>query len=116
MIEGIRKFSEIPISIDTYKSSVAREALKAGADIINDISGLRFDPGMVKVAVEFEAPVVVMHIKGTPKDMQKSPYYEDLLKELLEYFEERIFTLTREGIKDIIIDPELGLGKDTRII
>lgn len=111
VIEGIRKFSEIPISIDTYKSSVAREALKAGADIINDISGLRFDPGMVKVAVEFEAPVVVMHIKGTPKDMQKSPYYEDLLKELLEYFEERIFTLTREGIKDIIIDPGIGFGK-----
>lgn len=111
VIEEIRKFSEIPISIDTYKSSVAQEALKAGADIINDISGLRFDPNMVKVAREFRAPVVVMHIKGTPKDMQKNPQYEDLLRELLEYFEERINTLKKEEIKQIIIDPGIGFGK-----
>jgi dihydropteroate synthase len=112
VIEAIRKkFPQIPISIDTYKSKVAEESLNAGADIINDISGLRFDKKMVDVAKKFNSPVVVMHIKGTPKDMQKNPEYKDLLRELLEYFEERIDTLKRNGIEKIIIDPGIGFGK-----
>jgi len=112
VIEAIRKkFPQIPISIDTYKSKVAEESLNAGADIINDISGLRFDKKMVDVAQKFNSPVVVMHIKGTPKDMQKNPEYKDLLRELLEYFEERIDTLKRNGIEKIIIDPGIGFGK-----
>jgi len=104
-------FNDAVISIDTYKSRVAKEALENGADIINDISGLRFDPGMAKVAKDFNAPVVIMHIKGTPKDMQKNPVYEDLIKELLEYFYERIDTLNKQGIEQIIIDPGIGFGK-----
>ena len=111
VIEEIRKFSDIPISIDTYKSAVAREASKSGADFINDISGLRFDPEMVNVAMDYKVPVIVMHIKGTPRDMQKNPFYEDLMRELLEYFEERINTLNKAGIDKIIIDPGIGFGK-----
>ncbi len=112
IIKEIRKnFPDIPISIDTYKASVAEEALKNGADIINDISGLQFDEKMQAIAREFDAPVVIMHIKGTPKNMQQNPQYEDVMKELLEYFDERINALTNFGIKKIIIDPGIGFGK-----
>jgi dihydropteroate synthase len=112
VIEVIRKeFQDIPISIDTYKSKVAEEAINAGADIINDISGLRFDPLMIDIAKKFDVPVVVMHIKGTPKDMQKNPEYKDLMRELLEYFESRINFLNSVSINKIIIDPGIGFGK-----
>ncbi|MEA3314122.1 MAG: dihydropteroate synthase [Caldisericota bacterium] len=112
IIKEIRKnFPDIPISIDTYKASIAEEALKNGADIINDISGLQFDEKMQNIAREFDAPVIIMHIKGTPKNMQQNPQYEDIMKELLEYFDERINALTDFGIKKIIIDPGIGFGK-----
>ncbi len=111
-IKEIRNnFPNIPISIDTYKANVAKEAIKSGADIINDISGLQFDKQMKDVAKAFDVPVIVTHIKGTPKDMQKNPYYADVMKELLEYFEERINLLTDFGIEKIIIDPGIGFGK-----
>jgi len=112
VLKAIRKsFPDIPISIDTYKSSVAKEALENGADIINDISGLRFDNNMLVVAAEFDVPVVAMHIKGTPKNMQENPDYIDLMKELLEYFEERISALSANAVNKIIIDPGIGFGK-----
>ncbi|MGC9125502.1 MAG: dihydropteroate synthase, partial [Caldisericaceae bacterium] len=112
VIDAVRKsFPDIPISIDTYKSKVAEEALKSGADIINDISGFRFDEKMTDIAARFNAPVIVMHIKGTPKDMQQNPEYKDLMRELLEYFQERIPVLESRGVKDIIIDPGIGFGK-----
>ena len=112
VIKEIRNnFPNIPISIDTYKANVAKEAIKSGADIINDISGLQFDKQMKDVAKAFDVPVIVTHIKGTPKDMQKNPYYADVMKELLEYFEERINLLTDFGIEKIIIDPGIGFGK-----
>ncbi len=112
-LKAIRSaYPDIPISIDTYKSEVAKAALESGADIINDISGLQFDSRMVEVAKEFNTPVVIMHIKGTPKDMQKNPIYQDLMRELLEYFEERIETLSAHGIEKIIIDPGIGFGKN----
>ncbi len=82
VIEALAKRSDIPISIDTYKSPVARKALEAGATIINDISGLRFDPEMAAVAAQFKAGLVLMHIKGTPEDMQQNPQYGDLLGEI----------------------------------
>ncbi len=113
VLKAIRSaYPDIPISIDTYKSEVAKAALESGADIINDISGLQFDSRMVEVAKEFNTPVVIMHIKGTPKDMQKNPIYQDLMRELLEYFEERIETLSTHGIEKIIIDPGIGFGKN----
>jgi len=112
VIKEIRNnFPNIPISIDTYKAIVAEEALKNGANMVNDISGLRFDRQMKKIVKEFDVPIVLMHIKGTPRNMQKNPFYKDIMKELLEYFDERITTLTDFGIKKIIIDPGIGFGK-----
>jgi len=112
VIKEIRRtFPDAVISIDTYKSGVAEAAIKNGANIINDISGLRFDEKMTSIAKEYGVPVVVMHIKGTPKDMQKNPYYENVIKELLEYFDERINTLEALGVSKIIIDPGIGFGK-----
>ncbi|QIJ72880.1 dihydropteroate synthase [Thermosulfuriphilus ammonigenes] len=103
----------IPISIDTYKAQVAEAALDAGADIINDISGLRFEPEMISLAREREVPVVVMHMKGRPRDMQLSPHYDDVLGEIEAFFKERLETLTTSGIdlEKIILDPGIGFGK-----
>ena len=114
-IKIIRKevSDKIPISIDTYKSVVADKALEAGADIINDISGLRFDSEMSHVASHWNVPVVIMHIKGTPKDMQKNPNYNNFIKELHKYFVERISYAISHGINEsnIILDPGIGFGK-----
>ncbi len=111
VVSRIREFSDVPISVDTYKSKVAFEAIKCGADIVNDISGLQFDTEMIRVVKDFNVPVVVMHIKGTPKDMQKNPQYNDLMREILEYFEERIKTLRESRIEKVFIDPGIGFGK-----
>ncbi len=113
VIEGIRTKSDILISIDTYKSEVARQSIATGAGMVNDISGMTFDPNMVDIIKESGLPVVIMHIKGTPKNMQKNPYYEDLMQELTEYFEERKKFARAKGILDqqIIFDPGIGFGK-----
>jgi len=113
VIETIVKEIHIPISIDTCKSEVARRALDAGASMVNDISGLRFDPKMPQVVAEYKVPVVVMHIKGTPGDMQKNPVYEALIPEILDYLRESIRTALESGIPEdrIIIDPGIGFGK-----
>lgn len=113
VIEAIAESISVPISIDTYKAAVAEKALFAGAQIINDISGLRFDPSMAKVAAEFAAGVVIMHIKGTPKDMQQNPAYGDLFSEIEDYFTQSIETALAAGVaKDmIILDPGIGFGK-----
>ncbi len=112
VINAIRKeFKNAVISIDTYKAEVAEKALESGANIINDISGLQFDKNMPAVAAKYDVPAIVMHIKGTPKNMQKNPYYENVIKELLEYFSERITTLKGQGVNKIIIDPGIGFGK-----
>jgi dihydropteroate synthase len=113
VIRKIREFSDIPISIDTYKSKVAEEAIRAGADIINDISGLSFDKDMAKVASEFDVPIIIMHIKGRPEDMQVAPYYENVISEIKDYFRERLEYACNEGIKEenVIIDPGIGFGK-----
>ncbi len=108
-IRIIRSFSEIPISIDTYKAQVAEEAIKEGADIINDISGFEFDRKILDVASR--TPYVLMHIKGTPKDMQKNPTYEDVVGELIEYFRKKVHTLKEKGVDQIILDPGIGFGK-----
>lgn len=113
VIEKLKSRLRIPISIDTYKAEVAREAIKAGASIINDISGLRFDPEMATVAAEYDVPVVIMHIKGTPRDMQINPVYQDLIGEILHFLEEGISIALKAGVDDdmIIIDPGIGFGK-----
>ncbi len=111
VIEGIRKQSRIPISIDTTKSIVAREAISAGAEIINDISGLQMDEKMMIVAAETKSPIVINHIQGTPKTMQVQPSYAHLLWEIFSYFYERVERLNKVGVHNIILDPGIGFGK-----
>lgn len=113
VIEGIRKASGIAISVDTYKAATARAALEAGADIINDISGLRFDPEMAPLAARRKVPVVVMHMLGTPATMQDDPRYDDCVQEILGFFEERLEFCEAQGIERtrIIVDPGIGFGK-----
>ena len=113
VIEGIRKHSSIPLSIDTYKAVVARAAVAAGVDWVNDISALSFDEGMAGAVAASGVPVVMQHIKGTPRDMQKNPSYVDVTGEIKEFFVERIAYAKKCGIDedDIIIDPGIGFGK-----
>lgn len=115
VIRALRKRSSVPVSIDTYRSAVARAALDAGADIINDISGMRFDSAMPGLAASYKAPVVLMHIKGTPKDMQKNPVYEALIPEILDYLRGSVRIAIEAGVErdKIMIDPGIGFGKTT---
>jgi len=115
VIEEIRKKlgDDFFISIDTYKSSVAEKALDAGADMVNDISGFHFDDKMVSLVAERKCPAVIMHIKGTPKDMQKNPYYDDVVKEIINYFSETLKLAESKGVdrSQLILDPGIGFGK-----
>ncbi len=113
VIESLSAKVTVPISIDTYKAEVARRALDAGASIVNDISGLRFDPGMAGVVSASKVPVVVMHIKGSPRNMQQSPVYEALIPEILDYLRGSIAIALEAGVSEekIIIDPGIGFGK-----
>lgn len=113
VIEAIAPKVAIPISIDTYKAKVASEALQAGASIVNDISGLRFDPDLARVVSENGAGLILMHIKGTPKTMQLDPHYEDVILEIKEYLKESIKKAESEGVHpdSIVIDPGIGFGK-----
>ena len=113
VIEAIAKRISIPISIDTKKSSVAKRGLDAGAAIINDISALQADPEMARVAAEAQVPVILMHMKGTPKNMQVDPVYDDLIGEIRDYFQSAIDYATRHGISrdKLILDPGIGFGK-----
>ncbi len=112
-IEAIRKISSIPISIDTYKANVAKKAIEAGADCINDISALRMDPHMLEVAREYNKPVILMHMKGEPKNMQQNPSYENVVDEVYDFFKERMEFCVENGIdeKNIILDVGIGFGK-----
>jgi dihydropteroate synthase len=113
VIEAIRTELDVPLSIDTYKAEVARQALKAGAQIINDISALRFDPDMAPLAAATGAPVILMHMKGTPRDMQADPRYDDLLGEIKAFLKERRDFALAQGIAPdaIVLDPGIGFGK-----
>lgn len=113
VIESLAREVSAPISVDTYKSAVAEAAISAGASIINDISGLRFDAEMPGVAARHKVPVVIMHIKGTPKNMQQNPVYNALIPEITDYLYGCIEIAREAGIPDnmIIIDPGIGFGK-----
>ena len=113
VIEGIRKESDICISIDTTKSKVANAALNSGACIINDISAMEVDPLMVGVAIKFDCPLIIMHMKGTPKNMQNNPQYESLISDIKQYLIDRTEFIISKGInpKKIVIDPGIGFGK-----
>ncbi|NOX20532.1 MAG: dihydropteroate synthase [Nitrospirae bacterium] len=113
VIEAISAKLDVPISIDTYKAEVARRAIEAGATMVNDISGLRFDPEMASVVAEYGVAVVVMHIKGTPRDMQKNPEYQDLFGEIIDYLKGSVEIAKKAGVPEerIIVDPGIGFGK-----
>jgi dihydropteroate synthase len=113
VIESLKKEVNIPISIDTYKSTVAKRALEAGAEIINDISGLRFDPDLAYVAAREDVPIVLMHIRGTPETMQRDIHYNSIFSEIIQYLRKSIQTAESAGLdpEQIIIDPGIGFGK-----
>ncbi len=113
VIEALRGSIEIPISIDTCKAEVAKEALKTGASIINDISAFRFDPKMAPVAAEAGVPVILMHMKGSPGNMQDNPVYDNLIPEILAFLRNAIERATEKGVREdrIIVDPGIGFGK-----
>jgi dihydropteroate synthase len=109
-----KNFPELIISVDTFYSQVAKESVAAGASIINDISGGNFDNEMLETVAKLKIPYVCMHIKGTPEAMQQKPEYDDVTKEILDFFIERIDACKKAGINDIIIDPGFGFGKNIR--
>ena len=114
VIESIKKInSKILISVDTYKSYVAKRAIEAGADIVNDISGLTFDSKMIPLLSEKDIPVIIMHINGRPKTMQNNPLYNDLIKEIKYFLIKQCELAEENGIKksNIILDPGIGFGK-----
>jgi dihydropteroate synthase len=116
VIEAIAPEITVPISIDTYKAPVARAALNAGAAIINDISALGFDPDMAPLAADLQAPVVLMHMQGTPRDMQRRPHYDNLLGEIKDFFQERLDFAVSQGLAPdlLALDPGIGFGKTWR--
>jgi len=113
VIAALAKQIQIPLSIDTYKAQVAEAAVEAGASLVNDISGFQFDAQMPATVARLGVPVVIMHAKGAPGEMQANPAYENLLDELQLYFERQIELAHQAGISEnqIIIDPGLGFGK-----
>ncbi len=114
VIESIRMFSSIPISVDTYHAHTAEKAIIAGADIINDISALSFDSEMIDILKKYsDIPVILMHMKGNPKNMQENPYYDNVIDEIINFFEERILFCQDNGINRdrIVLDPGIGFGK-----
>lgn len=114
VVKSIIKKFNVPVSVDTYKSSVAKTVLDEGASIINDISGLQFDPNMAKTIASTNAGVIIMHISGEPQTMQKNPSYKNLMKEIKSYIEEGINKAISSGIPGdrIIVDPGIGFGKN----
>jgi len=115
VIEKIRRSFPITISIDTYKAEVARQAIEKGAEMVNDISGLRFDPDLRKIVAGYEVPLILMHIKGTPKNMQDNPRYHSLMEEIISYLRKSIKLAEESGVDParIIVDPGIGFGKTT---
>jgi len=114
VIEQLAKRTAIPISVDTYKSQVAEQALNAGATIVNDISGGSFDVHMFDVIRDHLASAVLMHMKGTPKTMQEHPAYENVTKEVHQFLAEQAQSARAKGIQQIIVDPGIGFGKNLR--
>lgn len=99
------------ISVDTFRAEVARQAVEAGADIINDISGGEMDKDMFRTVAELHVPYILMHMQGTPQDMQKAPHYENLMCEVFRSLGERVEELHEMGVADVIVDPGFGFGK-----
>ena len=115
VIKAISDELDVPISVDTYRAEVAEEAIKAGAGMVNDITAMGGDDGMAKVVSEHGVPICLMHMKGTPQNMQKNPHYDDTMAEITKFLHERAEYAMAKGIdeKNIILDPGIGFGKRT---
>ncbi|MCB2205352.1 dihydropteroate synthase [bacterium] len=111
VVEAVRSHSSVPISVDTRKAAVAEAALEAGADVINDISAMRDDADMPRVAAAQDLPVVLMHMQGSPEIMQRGPRYENVVEEVLTFFRERLAFCHERGIRQVVLDPGIGFGK-----
>lgn len=112
VIEVIKRhFPEVIISADTWRASVAKAAVEAGASMVNDISGGQFDARMFETVAVLDTPYILMHIQGTPDTMQQNPHYEDVVTEVLDFFIQKIEKLRALGVKDIVLDPGFGFGK-----
>jgi dihydropteroate synthase len=116
VVERLVSEIDVPISIDTYKSRIAEECIQAGAHIINDIKGLKGDPNMAKIIAEYGVSVIIMHIQGTPENMQKNPEYDNIIEDIKESLGESVEIAIKAGIspKNIILDPGIGFGKTFR--
>ena len=106
-----REFPDAFISVDTFRSEVVRAAIGEGAHLVNDVSGGSLDEAMFKTVAELKVPYILMHMRGTPQTMNKLVVYENLLKDIMDFFHEKIFTLQQLGVKDIIVDPGFGFAK-----
>ena len=113
VLQGLRRRLDVPLSIDTTKAAVARAALDSGADIVNDISGLRFDPEMLPLLAASRCGIILMHMQGTPRTMQVAPRYDDVVQEVRAWLEQRCNELAGAGIaaERLLLDPGLGFGK-----
>ena len=107
----LKNFPETIISVDTYQAIVAEECVRSGAAIINDISAGNMDSEMISTVAKLKVPYICMHMKGTPQDMQEHPSYENVTKEVLDFFIQKTDECRRAGINDVIIDPGFGFGK-----
>jgi dihydropteroate synthase len=107
----LKNFPDAWISIDTFRSEVAKSALDEGAIMVNDISGGSLDPQMYSVVAKYKVPYVIMHMRGTPQSMSELTDYENLVKEVIDYFHQKLFKLQEHGIYDVIIDPGFGFAK-----
>ena len=114
-IEFIKSISDIPISIDTQKAEVAKKAVEAGACVVNDVGGLR-NEDMISMIAELQIPVIIMHMQGTPENMQKNPQYADTVQDIKKWLKERINAAEMAGIKrsNMIVDPGIGFGKNLK--
>ena len=114
VVRAVCRAVSVPVSVDTTKAAVARQALDAGAALVNDISALRYDSGMKPLIAETGAGLVLMHMQGTPKTMQQAPSYRDVIEEVRQFFVERIGTALEAGIaaEQILLDPGIGFGKN----
>ncbi len=112
VIERLRRETDIPVSVDTYKPEVARLALEAGADIINDISGGGTGDEMLKLAAEKDVPIILMHMRGKPKSMQENVAYGDAVSEIKKYLGKRAERAESLGVKQFAVDPGIGFGKN----
>ena len=115
VIEQLIEKLDVPLSIDTYKSVVARKALDLGVGMVNDITAFRGDPGLADVVKDYDVPICLMHMKGNPRDMQVNPVYDDVVNEIRVFLKERTSYAISQGIKreNIIVDPGIGFGKRT---